>query len=148
MTVQTLLVVIIAQIRFISDKIYVHSGVSSTITDSFSSPSTYPSGLTYDGTNLISCDINSDKIYVYSGVSSTITNSFSSPGSSPRDGTNLISCDAGTDKIYVHGAETEIQSLSVGSNSVDIDTATTIDNIFLIKKTTGTVSHLILTASE
>ena len=30
-------------------KIYVHSGITSTITESFATPSTSPSGLTNDG---------------------------------------------------------------------------------------------------
>jgi len=87
-------------------KIYkITNDIGDYIFNSFSSPSTYPHGLTYDGTNLISCDYNSEKIYVHSGVSSTITDSFSNPGSSPRgltyDGTNLISCDYSSDKIYL-----------------------------------------------
>ena len=60
-------------------KIYVHNGVSNTITTSFTTPSTQPSGITFDGTNLISCDSLADKIYVHSGVTSTITTSFATP---------------------------------------------------------------------
>ena len=77
-----------------------------TVGFSFDSPSTAPYGLTFDGTNLISCDYNARKIYVHDGVSSTILTSFDSPSTSPRgltfDGTNLISCDSTADKIYVH----------------------------------------------
>jgi hypothetical protein len=89
----------------------VPSGVSSplptgTILSSFPSPSSSPSGLTYDGTNLISCDYDTDTIYIHDGVSSTILSSFSSPGQVPNgltyDGTNLISCDHFADRIYVH----------------------------------------------
>ena len=80
---------------------------NSTILDSFSSPYTNPYGLTFDGTNLISCDYSSGTIYVHSGISSTILSSFSSPGSGPTglafDGTNLISCDYSSDTIYKHG---------------------------------------------
>ena len=35
------------------------------ILTSFDSPSTSPRGLTFDGTNLISCDYTADKIYVH-----------------------------------------------------------------------------------
>lgn len=48
------------------DKIYIHSGIGSSVTNSFGSPSVHPSGLTYDGDNMISCDRDSDKIYVHS----------------------------------------------------------------------------------
>jgi len=65
-------------------KIYVHSGISATITTSFASPSTYPRGLTLDGVNLISSDSDADKIYVHSGISATITTSFASPSLEPR----------------------------------------------------------------
>ena len=67
-----------------ADKIYVHSGVTSTITTSFSSPGNLPAGLAYDGANLISADLNAAKIFVHTGVTSTITTSFSSPGGPPK----------------------------------------------------------------
>ena len=64
-------------------KIYKHDGFSSTILDSFSSPSTSSRGLTWDGSNLYSTDNASDKIYKHDGFSSTILNSFSSPSDRP-----------------------------------------------------------------
>ena len=80
---------------------------NSTILSNFASPSSRPSGLAFDGTNLISCDFGSDRIYIHSGVSSTILSNFASPSSVPNglafDGTNLISCDYGSDLIYIHG---------------------------------------------
>ena len=80
---------------------------SSTILSSFASPSTSPTGLAYDGTNLISCDYSSTTIYIHDGVSSTILSSFASPSASPSgltyDGTNLISCDYTSDTVYIHG---------------------------------------------
>ena len=66
-----------------TNKIYQHSGGTSTITTSFSSPGSDPTGLAWDGTNLWSCDYINDKIYRHSGGTSTITTSFSGPGSSP-----------------------------------------------------------------
>jgi len=62
-----------------SDKIYHHSGITSTITNSFASPAS-SRGLSFDGTHLISCDHASDKIYHHSGITGIITTSFDSPG--------------------------------------------------------------------
>ena len=79
---------------------------NSTILSSFSSPAGQPRGLTFDGTNLISCDSISDSIYIHDGITSTILSSFPSPSLYPFglafDGTNLISCDIGSDSIYIH----------------------------------------------
>jgi hypothetical protein len=132
----------------------LHSISSGTISDSFSSPVGAPSGLAYDGSNLISCDSSSDKIYIHSGVTSTITNSFSTPSVTPHgltyDGSNLISCDGSSGKIYIHsGVNPEEMTFSLGYNNVSIDTSTaTTDNKFYITKTAGTVNNLILMASE
>ncbi|GAG75932.1 unnamed protein product, partial [marine sediment metagenome] len=91
----------------VTHTIYIHSGITSSISSSFLSPSTSPYGLAYDGTNLISCDTDStNKIYIHTGVSSGVSSFFASPGGTPTgltyDGTNLISCDAGTNRIYIH----------------------------------------------
>jgi len=89
-----------------TDKIYIHDGISSAISSSFSSPGIDPTGLAFGSPNLISCDANTDKIYIHDGISSTILSSFSSPSSTPTglsfDGSNLISCDMDADKIYIH----------------------------------------------
>ena len=66
-----------------ANKIYQHTGGTSTITTSFAGPSVTPFGLAWDGTNLWSCDYSTDKIYQYTGGTSTITTSFAGPGSSP-----------------------------------------------------------------
>jgi len=108
------------------NRIYIHDGISSTILSSFAGPgeSSYPdpSGLAFNGTNLISCDVNADRIYIHDGISSTILSSFASPGSSPTglafDGTNLISCDATSAKIYIHdGISSTILSSFAGPGS-------------------------------
>jgi sugar lactone lactonase YvrE len=82
------------------------------ILTSFASPLTYPYGLAFDGTNLISCDLASDMIYVHDGVTSNILTSFASPSTYPTgltfDGVNLISCDTGSHRIYVHKRADEI----------------------------------------
>jgi hypothetical protein len=79
---------------------------SLSILTSFASPATKPTGLAFDGTNLISCDSGADRIYIHNGISSSILSSFASPATIPFglafDGTNLISCDSGADRIYIH----------------------------------------------
>jgi hypothetical protein len=80
---------------------------TATVSSSFASPAAIPTGLTFDGTNLISCDYGTDIIYIHDGVTATILSSFASPAAMPFgltfDGTNLISCDAGSDLIHIHG---------------------------------------------
>jgi len=44
------------------DKIFKYQGFSEVCVDSFDSPSGTPSGLAYDGVNLISCDYTTEKI--------------------------------------------------------------------------------------
>ena len=104
-----------------SDSIYIHSGVTSTITTSFSSPSMGPNGLAYDGANLISSDYFVSSVYIHTGVTSTITTSFSSPGLFPTglayDGANLISCDLTNDSIYIHTGVTSTITTSFSSPS-------------------------------
>ena len=60
-----------------------YSPPSGTILSSFEAPESVPSGLAYNGNNLISCDIGFDRIYIHSGVSSTILSNFSSPSGNP-----------------------------------------------------------------
>ncbi|KKL07471.1 hypothetical protein LCGC14_2585680, partial [marine sediment metagenome] len=65
-----------------NDSHYIHSGITSTITTSFSSPTTNPRGLGLDSSdNLISADSQTDSIHVHSGITSTITTSFSTAAS-------------------------------------------------------------------
>ena len=61
------------------DSIYKHTGFTSVISDSFSSPTVNPSGLTWDGINIYSADAISDEIYKHTGFTSVILDSFSSP---------------------------------------------------------------------
>ena len=102
-----------------TDKIYKHSGGTSTITTSFSAPGDSLQGLTWDGTNLWSTDNSTDKIYKHSGGTSTITTSFAGPGSAcyglAWDGTNLWSCDLTSDKIYKHSGGTVTITTSFSS---------------------------------
>ena len=104
-----------------SVKIYRHTGFSSTIANSFSSPSDYPYGVSWDGTNVLSSDSSTDTIYLHSGFSSTISNSFSSPSTAPMglswDGTNVLSLDYTSAKIYLHTGFSSTISNSFSSPS-------------------------------
>jgi hypothetical protein len=44
---------------------------TNTVTSSFASPAAIPTGLAFDGTNLISCDYSSDLIYIHSNKTTT-----------------------------------------------------------------------------
>ena len=105
---------------WIVDKVYVHSGITSTILSSFAY-SGNPSGLVYNGTNLISCSDTTDKIYIHDGISSTILSSFASPGGAPSAltyvGGNLISADGDANRIYIHSGITSTISSSFAAPS-------------------------------
>jgi len=87
-----------------SDRIYKFSNFNSTVLDSFSSISTEPQGIAYDGQHVISADSNTDRIYKFSGFSSTVLDSFSSIGTAPTglvwDEANLYNADSTTNRIY------------------------------------------------
>lgn len=101
--------------------IWRHAGFSSTISDSFSSPSTYPTGVAWDGSNVISCDDDSAKIYLHTGFSSTISNSFSSWDSQPYgvtwDGDNAIESTIAADRIFRYAGFSSTISNSFSSPS-------------------------------
>lgn len=106
------------------DKIIIYSGISNTVSTSFSSPSTVIEGITFDGTNLISSDSNTNKIYIHSGLTSTITSSFTSPSSGDigelaHNGITLISCSYDDSKIYVHSGTSSTILDSFASNLVN-----------------------------
>jgi len=91
---------------FVTDKIYVHDGETSTISSSFNTPSTGCFGLACNGNNLVSVDTNEGKFYIHDGVSSTIL--FSSnltysgvSGVAVHNG-NLYTCSHITNLIYKH----------------------------------------------
>ena len=98
--------------------ICIHNGFSSEITQYLDFPTGiygFPSGLAFDGTNLISSDWYTKTIYVHNGISSSILTSFLSPSHPytrfPRGLTvingDLINADANSDMIYVHNGITE-----------------------------------------
>jgi len=87
-------------------RIYKHSGFSDVILDVINTPGSTSWGITWDGSNLISCDPNTNRIYKHDGFSETIIDSFPSPGDVPQglawDGVNLLSCDSDTKCVYKH----------------------------------------------
>jgi hypothetical protein len=87
-----------------TDKHYKHSGFSSTITDSYNSPSSDPTAVVWDGTNLLSTDNVTNKHYKHSGFSSTITDSYVGPDGTAIswDGSNVLSSENAPDKEYLH----------------------------------------------
>ena len=103
-------------------RIYLHSANTSTIINSFSSPSTNPQGLVFNGKDIINLD-GSGRVYHLSGFSGTVLNSFSTPGTAAKgltfDNRNLVSCDSGTDRIYKYSSvsATVINSFSSISTS-------------------------------
>ena len=100
------------------DKIFIHSGITSTITDSYASPGPTGQvlgGLAFDNSgNLISAGGSSpNKIYTHSGNTSTITSSFNYPSGNGVQGlfvdssNNLISLDSTEHKILKHSGITD-----------------------------------------
>jgi len=76
-----------------SGKIRKHSGFSATIDNSFSAPGTNPTGIAWDGDDLLSTDSISQKVYKHEGISATLKSSFSTGQSVADiawDGSNAI----------------------------------------------------------
>jgi len=90
------------------DRLTHHSGFSSTINSSFGSVGFGPTGLSWDGSNLIHSDIaDTNKFYLHSGFSSTISDSFASPALNPNSvtwdllGLDLLGGSSFADKHYL-----------------------------------------------
>src|SRR3972149_584190 len=62
----------------INDKIYVHSGITATIRNSFAAPAVNGKGIMMEtsGGNLVTVDVVTAKLYTHSGISATISSSF------------------------------------------------------------------------
>ena len=101
--------------------IYIHDGISGTITTSFSTPNNQPQDLTIDANgNLISMDLIEQSVYIHDGITSTVTTSFSTPNNEPRGMTldssgNLITSDSVEDSIYIHDGITDTITTSFSS---------------------------------
>ena len=99
-----------------SESVFIHVGVTSTITTSFSMPDLAdwgPIAITVDASgNLISARAEGFKtVRIHAGITNTVTTSFSTPASNCRGITvdasgNLISADAALTKIYIHAGIT------------------------------------------
>ena len=89
-----------------ADKHYRHEGFSSTVIDSYSSPGTYPTGISWDGINVLDVDESAGMHYKHEGFSSTITSSYyTSYGGAIGigwDGTNVLGASETDDKHYKH----------------------------------------------
>jgi hypothetical protein len=95
----------------LSALIYVHDGISATLSGQFSAGQTNPDGLSSDGVNLISTSLTTKKIYKHDGLSGVILDSFDSPDSTFSTGTennitgDLISCSLSD--IFIHSGFNE-----------------------------------------
>ena len=100
---------------------YLHSGFSTTISDSYSVPDLYPKSVTWDGANVISNDSNTDLHYLHAGFSSTITSSYNAPAATcygvTWDDSNVISSDTNSDLHYLHSGFSSTISDSYSSPS-------------------------------
>lgn len=108
------------------DRIYANQGVTDLIVDSFASPASLPSGVAFDGTNIISCDSITDIVYIHSGFSTIITNSFSAlnfTGLSIK-GDDLVSCRVSPAFISQHvGFTSSLNSTFSSPTSAPSDVA-------------------------
>lgn len=104
-----------------TEKIYIHSGTTSTIDSSYGTPG-YPTGMVYAPPNLFHCEDDTDKIYQHDGTDPTITFSFTcggykNPSAMAWDGTNLIvagqNLDSG-DSIIIHSGTSQTVTSSFG----------------------------------
>jgi len=88
--------------------IFHHTGFSTTITESFSSPGTGPKDVSFKGSNLISTDVNNQLCYEHSGFSSAIVDSVTTSDTWPYGchwdgiGTDLWIAGFNLDRIYQH----------------------------------------------
>ncbi|MCW4051277.1 MAG: hypothetical protein NWE89_16255 [Candidatus Bathyarchaeota archaeon] len=144
------------------DSIYLHAGITSTITTSFSSVLTGamdPEGLTLDGGvptrrsgNLISSGESSNSVFIHVGITSTITTSFSHlppPEAGPIDVTvdasgNLITsrCEW-QDTIRIHAGITDTVTTSFSTPAGDCRGITIDASGNLISDDAGTFSGYI-----
>jgi hypothetical protein len=94
-----------------NDKIYVHAGVSSTVTTSFATPASDIRGITVIDGDLWSIDEETNLLYHHDGISSSVLETFPCPfdfgtdaGMSDLtfDGTNIITLSRSEARAYVH----------------------------------------------
>mgnify|MGYP003147134130 CR=1 FL=1 len=108
---------------FSTDRIYVHSGKTSTVINSFSSPAADPKGMAFVNMRDLVIATTSGIIWHTSSFSSTILNSFTIPGTATTgltfDGKDLISTDSGTKRVikYSGVSQTVIDSFSSPSTN-------------------------------
>ena len=107
-----------------ADKIYKRTGFSATVSDSFSSPTTGPTDVEWDGADVHSAESVNNKLYRHTGFSSTISSSLSGQstqtnGVSRRED-GLFEASAFTDKIYLHTGLTSSIKSSISSPATSV----------------------------
>lgn len=107
-----------------TDKIMKTSGFSTTVSDSYASADTNPSGCGWDGTNVIEGGVGSDKMREYSGFSSTVNDSYVSktnPNGAESDETDTFVCNSngGSSKHVQYSGFSSTISDSYGISSID-----------------------------
>jgi len=108
-----------------SRKIFIHAGLTSTVSSSFAAPTNNIGSLAFDSStgNLLSAEDyggtgNKGLLRIHDGVSSTILSSFDLPGENVNGITydskngNLISSGHNPNKIYIHSGVTSSVSSS------------------------------------
>ncbi len=83
----------------------LRDGFSPTVLDSMDAPGTTHRGVGWDGTNVISADLNGNKTNLLTGFTTTIQDSvtnvdFQSPSGCGWDGSNVIFTDRGLDEHH------------------------------------------------
>ena len=106
------------------DKIYRRTGFSSTVSSSFSSSTTGPAGVEWDGENVYVAENTNNRIEKHTGFSSTISSSISGQSTQTNDVSRredgLIEASAFVDKIYLHYGLTASIKLSISSPASNV----------------------------
>src|SRR3990170_658933 len=121
----------------INDKIYVHSGITATIRNSFAAPAVNGKGIMMEtsGGNLVTVDVVTAKLYTHSGISATISSSFTVNWGSQKvyaltidESGNLISCNytgtGSSNLVFVHSGISATITTSFAAVSSYRDVAT------------------------
>lgn len=88
-----------------SDQIFLHTGITSTITTTIAAPASAPQGCAWHKGDLYSSDSGTDLIYRHDGFSTTILATVAAPDGGVQDitfvGDNLVLSGFSTNMIYV-----------------------------------------------
>jgi len=100
-------------IKTVDIYISASDGAGLEIIASYDCPGSIIGGITFDGSNLWSCDIGTEKIYKHNmDAILSVASTYNAPGSEPDglawDGTNLWSCDPVENRIYRHNMDSSL----------------------------------------